>query len=45
MTGSGPLAQIVDALLDKFPTAERQVVEDNVTQLLTRIRSRGLLED
>ena len=31
-------------LLDKFPSADRQVVEDNVTQLLTRIRSRGLLE-
>ena len=43
--GERTVAQIVDALLDKFPTAERQVVEDNVRQLLTRIRTRGLLED
>ena len=42
--GERTVTQIVDALLDKFSGADRQVVEDNVTQLLTRIRSRGLLE-
>lgn len=43
--GQRTVAQIVDALLKKFSTADRQVVEGNVRQLLTRIRRRGLLEN
>lgn len=43
--GQRTVAQIVDALLRKFSTADRQVVEGNVRQLLTRIRRRGLLEN
>lgn len=42
--GERTVGQIVNALLEQFSTADRQVVEDNVRQLLTRIRSRGLLE-
>ncbi len=42
--GERTVAQIVDVLLKKFSAADRQVVEDNVKQLLTRIRARGLLE-
>lgn len=42
--GERTVAQIIDALLEKFSTADRRVIEDNVKQLLTRIRTRGLLE-
>ena len=42
--GERTVPQIVDALVEKFAGADRAVIEDNVNQLLTRIRTRGLLE-
>ena len=42
--GERTVAQIMDALVEKFPGADRTMIEDNVNQLLTRIRTRGLLE-
>lgn len=42
--GERSLPQIVDALVEKFAGVERIKIEDNVNQLLTRIRKRGLLE-
>jgi coenzyme PQQ biosynthesis protein PqqD len=42
--GERTLAQIVDALAQQFAGAERQIIADEVTDLLTRVRTRGLLE-
>ena len=42
--GERTVAQIVDVLVEKFSGADRNVIEDNLNQLLTRIRTRGLLE-
>jgi pyrroloquinoline quinone biosynthesis protein D len=42
--GERTVTQIIDALVEKFPGADRTMVEDNVKQLLTRIRTRGLLD-
>ena len=42
--GERTVPQIVDTLVEKFAGVERTMIEDNVNQLLTRIRMRGLLE-
>lgn len=42
--GERTVPQIVDVLVDKFSGADRAVIEDNVKQLLARLRTRGLLE-
>ena len=42
--GERTVPQIVDALVEKFTGADRNAIEDNVNQLLTRIRTRGLLD-
>ncbi len=42
--GERTVAQIVDILVEKFSGVDRTMIEDNVNQLLTRIRTRGLLE-
>lgn len=42
--GERTVAQIVDVLVEKFAGADRNMIEDNVNQLLSRIRTRGLLE-
>ena len=42
--GERTVPQIVDALVEKFAGVERTMIEDNVNQLLTRIRTRGLLD-
>ena len=42
--GERTLEQIVDALAQQFVGADRQMIADEVTDLLTRVRTRGLLE-
>lgn len=42
--GERTLEQIVDALAQQFVGADRQMIADEVTDLLTRVRARGLLE-
>ena len=42
--GERSLEQIVDALAQQFVGADRQMIADEVTDLLTRLRTRGLLE-
>jgi coenzyme PQQ biosynthesis protein PqqD len=42
--GERAIEQIVDTLVEQFVGAERQMIADEVTDLLTRVRTRGLLE-
>ena len=42
--GERSLEQIVSALAQQFVGADRQMIADEVTDLLTRLRIRGLLE-
>jgi len=42
--GERSLEQIVDALAQQFVGADRKMIADEVTDLLTRLRTRGLLE-
>jgi pyrroloquinoline quinone biosynthesis protein D len=42
--GERTVEQIVDALAQQFVGADRQMIADEVTELLTRLRTRGLLE-
>jgi pyrroloquinoline quinone biosynthesis protein D len=42
--GERTVEQIVDALAQKFAGTDRQLIAEEVIELLTRIRTRGLLE-
>ena len=42
--GERALEQIVEALAQQFVGADRQMIADEVTDLFTRLRTRGLLE-
>lgn len=42
--GERTLAQIVDTLSQKFVGADRTVIADEVSDLLTRLQTRGLVE-
>jgi len=42
--GERTVEQIVDALAQQFVGADRQMIADEVAELLTRLRTRGLLE-
>ncbi|HXG20433.1 MAG TPA: pyrroloquinoline quinone biosynthesis peptide chaperone PqqD [Methylomirabilota bacterium] len=42
--GQRGIEQIVDALVEQFTGAERGVIANEVTALLIRLRTRGLLE-
>ena len=42
--GERTIEQIVDTLAQQFVGADRTMIADEVTDLLTRLRTRGLLE-
>lgn len=42
--GERLIEQIVDALVEQFTGADRSVITNEVTALLTRLQTRGLLE-
>ena len=42
--GERVVEQIVDALVEQFTGADRSVIANEVTVLLTRLQARGLLE-
>lgn len=42
--GERSIEQIIDALTQQFVGADRKMIADEVTDLLTRLRTRGLLE-
>jgi len=42
--GERTLEQIVNTLAQQFVGADRRMIADEVTDLLTRVRTRGLLE-
>ena len=42
--GERQIEQIVDALVEQFVGAERGVITNEVTALLTRLQARGLVE-
>jgi pyrroloquinoline quinone biosynthesis protein D len=42
--GERTVEQIVEALAQQFVGADRQMIADEVTELLARLRTRGLLE-
>lgn len=42
--GERMIEQIVDALIEQFTGADRSVIANEVTALLTRLQERGLLE-
>lgn len=42
--GERTMEQIVDVLAQQFVGADHQMIADEVTDLLTRVRTRGLLE-
>ena len=42
--GERTVEQIVDALAQQFVGADRKMIADEVTELLARLRTRGLLE-
>jgi pyrroloquinoline quinone biosynthesis protein D len=42
--GERTVEQIIDALAQQFVGADRKMIVDEVTELLARLRTRGLLE-
>jgi len=42
--GERTVAQVIDTLAQQFVGADRKMIADEVTELLARLRTRGLLE-